>query len=132
MSAREIAALGERTAIRQTARAADHLSTVYTKDGCACGRLATFAGGAAWLTKDPPDPEPHWLRTLPAWKPDADHVELLPQARGFGVKLVTVNRMFYEVVLADLDRDGFVIDRGRGQQVALPLGRWRACARGGQ
>ena len=128
----EIAAPGERAATRQTgARAADHLGTVYTEDGRACGQMVAFAGGEIWLVKDGLDPDRHMLKKPPAWATDAEHLDMLRVVGGAGVRLICRDGTTYEATLETIDRYGFVFDRGHGRQVALPLGRWTRSGGGG-
>jgi hypothetical protein len=76
-----------------------------------------------WLTKRV-DSRRHQLRRPPAWAVDRAHLERLTALGARGVRLVDERGQTWSATVEAFQR-GFVIDRGHGEQVALPLAFWR-------
>jgi hypothetical protein len=97
---------------------------VYASTGKLVGTFERDANGREWLVKRNLDPERHQLHKPPAWGTDAAHIERLRERGGYGVKLITIDGMVWTASLETFDRHGFIIDRGSGVQVVLPLPHW--------
>jgi hypothetical protein len=90
----------------------------YNQRGQIVGRLE---GG--WLVKRV-NSRIHQLRQPAAWAVDDDHLDRLEALGAVGVALTDERGTEWRATVADFRRFGVPIDRGHGQQVALPLGRW--------
>jgi len=97
---------------------------VYSANGKLVGNFERDASGLEWLVKRGLDPQRHQLEKPRAWCTDDLHREQLRDRGGYGVKLITIDGMVWTASLQTFDRHGFIIDRGFGVQVVLPLFHW--------
>jgi hypothetical protein len=107
-----------------TAAAANLPRPLYNQRGQRCAQITEDPGGGLWLDKTV-DCSKHRLRTPPAFAVDAAHLIELARVGGDGVRLTDEHSNVWTASLADFEHHGFVFDRGHGQQVGLPLARWR-------
>ena len=85
----------------------------------AAGRVVGRIEGG-WLVKRGLDPGRHQLRKPPAWATDAAHLRLPVK----GLKLICVDGSVWLGTWGAFERHGFRVNRGYGEQVALPLKWW--------
>ena len=111
------------------AGATDHNHS--TTDGLffnARGQLVGRMQGG-WLTKRV-STRAHQLRRPPAWCIDRAHLGRLEALGAAGVVLVDETGAEWRATVAEFRLYGIPIDRGHGEQVALPLARWRRAVAG--
>jgi hypothetical protein len=97
---------------------------VYNLAGRVVGTIAREPDGTTWLTKFGLDPLRHRLNRPPAWCIDADHLEALRDAGGYGVRLKCIDGTTWIASLDAFEQHGIAFDRHHGRQVALPLRYW--------
>ena len=92
---------------------------VYNKKGQITG---TIEFGT--LVKNNIDPSRHQLRKPPAYAIDKAHLDRLVELAGHGVELNTITGEVWSAPIGEFLLNGIHIERGDGNQVALPLNRW--------
>jgi hypothetical protein len=100
------------------------MDAIYNNKGSVVGVLE-FEGDALWLVKRKLDPSEHQLRKPPAWATDAEHLKLLREKGGMGVRIHDTKGAIWEASLSKFSLYGFEVHRKFGQQVGLTLGHWR-------
>ena len=84
------------------------------------------------LIKRNVDPDRHQLKQPPAYAIDKDHLDRLVELAGqgsrncvnYGVEINTITGEIWRAPIGEFLMNGIHIERGDGNQVALPLNRW--------
>jgi hypothetical protein len=85
--------------------------------------VATFSNGTVYKRVSGKE---HQLQSPPAWTYD---IVVLEQADKFGADLLVIddndNDFRYSISVESFRRNGFLLDRGHGLQMACTIHRWR-------
>lgn len=95
----------------------------YNPAGRVVGLLTYDDLGEGWLVKRVKTDQ-HQLHTPLSWCVDQLHLTQLREADAAGVLLTDERGWQHRASLDTFTRHGFVIDRGHGKQVALPITFW--------
>lgn len=100
------------------------MSQARRSDGKVVGEFVTDQG-EVWLLKTGLDESKHMLLEPKGWATDKEHIDKLALYRGKGVRIETVQSRVWIGTLQAFLSYGVNINRGSGEQVALPIRYWR-------
>ena len=100
------------------------MNAVYNSRGSVVG-VFELDGDDLWLVKRKLEPTVHQLRMPPAWATDAEHLRILRERGGVGVRIHDTRGAIWEASLAKFTLHGFEGHRLHGTQGGLALGHWK-------
>jgi hypothetical protein len=110
---------GQKVATGANGRQPNDTTPVYNPAGRPVGEICD-----GWLTKRV-NTSRHQLQRPPAWATDERHLDQLEAINGQGVRLIDEAGRIWTAALSAFRHHGIKLNRGFGQQVALPLKFWQ-------
>ena len=101
-----------------------NMNAIVNEKGIVVGKLESY-GGELWLVKRKLDPSKHQLKEPPAWATSVEHIRLLTEQGGAGVRIHDTTGAIWEASLSKFLLHGFDIYRKHGKQIGLRLTHWK-------